>query len=98
MTQERSTDYGCVLPVVPAAGFLLADCVAGADRVSVCVADAVAIPDCRNRGTRGSGVLAGVVLAAGEDLARAARDLKDAETKHGHFRVISVFSANVKGI
>ena len=77
--QERSTDHGCVLPVVSAAGLLLADCVSGADRVSVCVADSVAVPDRGHRGTWSVGVFAGSVLPAGEDFARTARHLKTTE-------------------
>ena len=76
MEQERSTDHGCFLPVVLAAGVLLADCIAGADCVSVCVVDPAAFPDPGNRGAWSSGVFAGTVLPAGANIARPARHLK----------------------
>ena len=81
MQQERSTDHGCFLPVVLAAGILLADCAAGADCLSICVADSAAFPDPGNSRARRTGVLEGSILPAGADLARAARHLNTASAE-----------------
>ena len=84
MQQERSTDHGCFLPVVPAVDILLADCIAGADCLSVRVVDFAAFPDPGNRGAWRSGVSEGAVLPPGQDSARPARHLKFGGQKLSH--------------
>ena len=79
--QQRLTDDGCFLRVVSVAGVLLADCVAGVDCLSVCLADSAAVPDRGDCRAWSFGVSKGAFLPPCADIAWAARDLKTGGTE-----------------
>ena len=74
--------------MVLTADFLLAAGFAGADSVSTCVADSIAVSNCRDGGRGSFGVVARNFLFAGARVARSAGSVKVTECRGVGFRVI----------
>ena len=85
--QERSTNHGRFLLVVPVADLLLADRDSGPDSLSVRLAAPAAIPHRGDSGAWSSGLFVRFVLSASAHFAWASRHLASTESRHLNFRV-----------
>ena len=72
-------DRGLFPALVPTIDFLLAAGVAGAGSLSICMADSIAFPNCRNSRGGSIGTFARNFLFAGTRIAWSPRSLKPAE-------------------